>query len=163
MTAAVKLSRRAAETCRRALGQGTCDPEVGRAIAELERALQPKPKSSAVRKTERKRREKLKETRSIYEQVAERAEGICEGCRVEFNALNLPELDHQRGRGKARQALQNCWMLCRRCHRAKTDGKPSRLHWLSTFREHCYRLDYVSEARRVEADMDFERAKRGGA
>lgn len=147
----------------RALASETPHPLLDEAIAELRRQLAPRPKSSAVRKTETKRRSKREETRAIYDLVDDRAAGRCEACGLLFWPLNAPELDHFWGRGKARQTVENCWLIHRTCHREKTDGRPTAAYWLERFIVHAYNRGYSSEVSKAQARLAFVRARGGGA
>lgn len=134
-------------------------------VAELCAVLSPKPKSSARKKTETKRRKKGAETKLIRGAVMARAGGRCENCNLPESRAPL-ELDHQWGRGRIRQESHNCWALCRSCHRAKTDNNPSRVAWLEAFRLHASRCGYREEAakarRYIEAEQALEAAESVG-
>lgn len=159
MSASVRLSRKAAQEILRA-APNMAVGDLGRAYSELQRALAPKPKSSQVRKTERKRRAKREETRDIYEQVAERAGGRCEACRLMFTLLNPGELDHFRSRRHG-QSVESCWLIHGGCHRQKTNNVPSAEFWLRAFIAHCERHGYRAEASRAEARLYAIETTRG--
>lgn len=101
--------------------------------AALRASLAQKPKTSARKKTERKRRTKKEETAAIREAVFARAGGRCEACSLPFGDLDPGELDHFFGRGKEPQSVENCWALCHTCHRLKTDNRPDAAHWIEVF------------------------------
>lgn len=121
--------------------------------AELAR-LERKPRSSAAKKTEKKRRDRAVETSDIYAQVEARAQGRCEACLAPFSKADPQHLDHWRGRGKARQTVENTWMLHKTCHRNKTDNRPDALTWLEKFIAHCTRHGYRPERLVDEARAD---------
>jgi hypothetical protein len=141
------------------------------AINGLRRAMEPKRsiKASRVRKTA-KRATKKEETAAVRDLVMERADGFCEACEINFDPdLRPGELDHFWGRGKEKQTAENCWALCRGCHRAKTDNVPSRSYWLAQFGNHCAVKGYDRQCaranREIEAAFDIAAAaslSRGG-
>lgn len=120
-------------------------PLLDEALAAIRAQLAPRPRSSAAKKTERKRRDKKAETSAIREQVAARANGACEQCGWAFRPFNPGELDHFRGRGKVLQSVENTWLLCRDCHREKTLNAPDAAAWLERFAAHCQRHGYAVE------------------
>ncbi len=69
------------------------------------------------------------------------------------------QIDHQWGRGKAQETLENCRILCPRHHRMKTDGAPSRVAWLLDFRRHALAHGYFEEAAKAERLLALERAQ----
>ena len=72
--------------------------------------------------------------RKVYESVAARSRGLCESCM-----RNADEMDHFFGRAKGGTTVAIVWNLCRRCHREKTDNRPSAVRWLERFIRHCAR------------------------
>lgn len=128
------------------------------AAVELEAALTPSPKRQAVRKANRvakesKRRTKRDETGGIYDAVSLRADDKCETCALPFTISDPPEMDHALGRGKVRQAVSNCWLIHRSCHRSKHAARPSRRAWLERMRDHFFRHGFLAEAAVVEDEM----------
>lgn len=119
----------------------------------LRDALKPKRsvKASRVRR-ETKRLTKKEKRGAIYNQVAARADGVCEcGCFRPFTAtyLGMPEMDHFEGVARS-ETLETCWMLRADCHRAKhRDGNPSA--WRAKFINHCLRHGYRKTAEKVGA------------
>ena len=96
--------------------------------------------------------------RVVYEVVAERAAGRCEGC---FHAFGLslkdrPELDHFEGRARS-ESVETCWMLCGSCHAGKSANDPSKAYWLARFAIHAekygYRVALVAALKRLEFDL----------
>lgn len=72
------------------------------------------------------------------------------------------------GRGKSEESEDTVWLLCRTCHRNKTDNKPDAGRWLRWFLEHCARHGYRSSYERafkrlgiVEAREKFAKASLG--
>jgi hypothetical protein len=128
-------------------------PEESRAMAELSRQLAPRPKSSAAKRTEKRRRTKREETSAIYEQVAKRAGWWCENCNRTLDALNPGEMDHQLGR-RVPQSIENCWMLCRTCHRAKTENRPDAEYWLRAIASHAHRHGHYRTGAEVRRRLD---------
>lgn len=106
----------------------------------------------------------------LRDAVYARARGRCEcGCnaRLDVSATrNLfsersRELDHFFGRSKVGATVETCWVLSRRCHRAKTENKPSRSVWLSRFITHCQLHGYVAAAELAQAKLDWLNTKMG--
>lgn len=157
MTAAVRLSRRSAQALAEYLEPFVMPtPEFRRALDELRRALAPRPRSSQVRKTEAKRREKAKETRKLYFAAQRRANGACEACHDPFDPLDPPELDHWKGRGKAKQTEETVWLIHRSCHKARHAAEPSRTHWVEVLQNHCQFHGYDAEVEDLQAELDAE-------
>ena len=96
-------------------------------------------------------------TRRIRAAVCVRADGRCENPRcavwVGFD-VESGEMDHAASRRVA-QSVENCWLLCRVCHRKRTDNTPSAAHWLELFATHARRYGYSSEVARVESRLAF--------
>lgn len=134
-----------------------------RAIAELRAGLVIKPKTSAVKKTLKRRRTKGAETKAIYAEVAKRANGWCEACGSRFSPFNPAQLDHFWGRGKTAQTVENCWLLHATCHSDKTANRPNRVHWLVTFRDFAHRHGYVSEEAKIGIRIGAEHLLREAA
>lgn len=163
MSASVRISRRWAAILLAVVERGRdhgnrVETQV---VDELRRALEPRPRSSAVRKTEKKRRAKSKDTKSIRAAVMDRARGCCEQCGSSGRADNWLELDHQFGRVRARQSIRNTWMLCARCHRQKTNSEPSALRWMQAIANHAENHGYGLEAQAARARADALRMSRG--
>lgn len=126
---------------------------------ELFEALAPRRKSAAVRKTEAKRRAKRTETSAIYDAADDRAAGRCEACGLLFETSDGPELDHFRGRGKAQQTIENCWLLHRTCHHQRTNNSPSAAYWLERFIIHADKHGYAAEAARARVRLATVRTR----
>lgn len=101
----------------------------------------------------------------VRQAVLTRARGFCEcqcGTRVPPG-----EVDHFMGRAKAKESIENCWVLTVACHLRKTRNEPSAAEWLRKFIAHTERHGYT-EARLaaqhkllwVEAKADASRKVR---
>jgi hypothetical protein len=98
--------------------------------------------------------------RRVYAAVMERDAGLCTAAGFGgVRCSGVPEIDHQWGRGRAAESVENCRILCTRHHRMKTDGEPSRARWLLQFREHAEALGYDGELAKVERALALERAQ----
>ena len=95
------------------------------------------------------------QTREIREAVFERAGGLCEACEFSRSL----SMDHYFGRGKEPQSVANCWALCLKCDREKTENKPSASYWLANFIAHCEKHGYVAEAEKAAAKLEVLKAK----
>jgi 5-methylcytosine-specific restriction endonuclease McrA len=112
---------------------------------------------------------KSESDREVYKEVRERDAGLC---TVQLAASVLGEcggalqIDHQWGRGKEPTRVENCRMLCCEHHRRKTDSEtmdgPSRLLWLSDFREWAIENSYYAEVAKAEGKIALERAQHPG-
>lgn len=142
----------------------------GPAIDALRAALAPKKSKPAKLATRRakaaKREAKNKETATIYEAVAARAGGSCENCGGEFSSFAPAELDHMLGRGKAPQSVRNCWLICRLCHRDKTNNVPSAPYWFERMlrhaRTHRHTKQAIYFANRLESRRLIDEATANG-
>lgn len=138
-----------------------------RSLQELERALDKarSPKRKAVRASRvrakiSKKATKRIETSAIWTALMARADGKCEACTDGFSIHEPATLDHFWGRAKAKQSVQNCWLLHgASCHRKKTDSIPSRETWLADFGAHCEFHGYGSEVAKVANALAFVRTK----
>lgn len=108
-----------------------------------------------------KRRQKLlnrspAQTREIREAVFARAGHCCE----ESECASFPSaMDHFWGRGKEAQTIENCWALCPRHDREKTENRPSAAYWVYLFIAHCEKHGYVAEAEKAAAKLEVLKAK----
>lgn len=88
-----------------------------------------------------------------------RAKGHCEcGCGTVFGAGEATAtMDHffGCGEGRTKETAKTCWMLTRKCHRKKTDERPSRVHWRDLYIAHCERCGYVEEKELALNDRFF--------
>lgn len=157
MSASVKLSLKSARWlldigyAQSRASNNLVSQELRQAIARAERTSEVK---ARLRKPKAaKKRSKREETSALRAMALARASDRCEACGAEplsAAALFRPlEMDHFFGRGHVAQELANVWILCARCHRAKTDYQPTRREWLEEFVRHTYRYGY--EAARVRA------------
>lgn len=98
-------------------------------------------------------------TKRLRAAVFKRALNCCEcGCGRWVDE-EAGQMDHQAGRARTPQSLANCWALAVSCHEAKTNGNPSAAWWLERFAEHCRKHNYSAELERVEARLEFVRAR----
>jgi hypothetical protein len=70
------------------------------------------------------------------------------------------DLDHFWGRAKAKQSPTNCWVLCRKHHRMKTENYPTRFHWLVQFWAHAKANSYHRQAQLAVKAMERDLHKR---
>lgn len=140
------ISRRTCVVARAALGVVQPTRSTEAALAELERALKPKRRTSAQKATQKakatKKASKREETASIRKAVFERASGCCENLEC---AAGASEMDHFRGRRRS-ESVASCWALCGPCHYDKTHSRPSAAAWLNAYRTHCLQHGYDAEA-----------------
>ncbi|MBN1442846.1 MAG: hypothetical protein JXA90_09055 [Planctomycetes bacterium] len=98
--------------------------------------------------------------RRVYAAVMARDGGICTAAGFQgLRCSGVPELDHQWGRGRDRESVENVRILCTRHHRMKTDSAPTRARWLLQFREHATAHGYDGEVAKVERALALERAQ----
>lgn len=101
------------------------------------------------------------ETKRIRAACLARAGESCE-CGCQRFLGEDAQMDHQAGRGRARQTVENCWMLTAHCHEQRTLNKPSAAWWLRAYASHCARWNYSHEHERAIARLQFV-AARGAA
>lgn len=160
MTASVRISRRAAEGLLSYIDTLHSQGEAvwSRAhLDELRRALEVRPKSSQVKRTEKKRRAKSASTKEIRAAVMERADGKCEACGVSPPT----DLHHVFGRVRVPQSVRNCLALCRVCHSRFTDNMPSAVVCWGFAAQLLRGLGFIPEAERCAARADALRLTRG--
>lgn len=125
---------------------------LGKAFVEVQSAISraERPKRAVVahkKVTDKKKRTRGKDTKTIRAELVGRSNGICEcGCRTAFSALAPAEMDHEFGRVRVPQAVSNCWLLRADCHRDKTRNKPSNAYWLRKFIAHSEKHGLDDEA-----------------
>lgn len=164
MAPSVKISRRVAAVLLDFLDEGF---RGDRAVEELRRALDVRPRKAFVSAPTRKQtkakkdRAKRQTTKEIRAAVMKRANGWCEACgSALIYSTNAPTLDHMVGRKRAPQSERNCWALgWRCCHARKTDNIPSANHWRHAFIAHASRHSFFAEAAMVRAEMEKKEAK----
>jgi hypothetical protein len=93
----------------------------------------------------------------LYAQVNARAAGRCEACGDSLAKFGQ-ECDHFFGRRNA-ESLETCWMLCPRCHFAKTRNHPGRGSWLLKFIEHCGKHGYADAASEAQRKLEWYNSK----
>jgi hypothetical protein len=125
-------------------------------LAELDNAVahatRPRPALRAAKqRREVKKKTKREETSELRAIVAKRAEGACEHCGIHLGPF---ELDHMWGRGKEKQTFENCWLLCRSCHHAKTNSIPERAYWLEKFVIHCLKHGFSADGKRAADGLE---------
>lgn len=156
MTASIRISRRRATIILDLLLPKTPSSpwesvEHERSVAELRAACAPKPRSSAKKKTERKRKSKTVETKRIRKAVAKRAGLVCEcGCERWFKGFDgAAQMDHFWGKARE-ESVESCWMLRAQCHDQKTTNTPNRMTWLRLFEAHAKKHGYAEQARHAD-------------
>lgn len=113
----------------------------------------------------RVRHAELLATGAIWSACAQRAGGKCEACGAAPTVFAPLEMDHFFGRGKGRplQSVANCWLLCRPCHRMKTDNRPGGRHWFERFEKHAQLHGYQREAQEARKHLEGRLALRNPA
>jgi 5-methylcytosine-specific restriction endonuclease McrA len=165
MTATVRLSARSARIALRVLEDGKCGlVEEAKVAAELRAALRPSPKRIASRKASKAKREtraktKRDESAGIRALCMLRAAGRCEHCGYVAPDWEPLELDHFFGRARV-ESVETCWMLCRGCHRRKTNNDPVPSVWLELFAFHAEKHGYSDAARRARDRLAFVETRR---
>lgn len=129
------------------------DPALRRAREELEAALKPKrSKAPARARREAKRKTKRELFDAIKRQVFARSGGKCELCGVRVAS----DPHHVFGRVRVPESVSNVIAVCRRCHDAITQSKPSAAHWQREQIHHLEAYGYTEEARRMRALLESE-------
>ena len=83
-----------------------------------------------------------------------RSGGLCEcGCGSTLS-WESGELDHQRGRVRESQSVENCWFLSHECHQARTENRPSGRHWWWRVAVHALHHGYGLEANHAQVMLD---------
>jgi 5-methylcytosine-specific restriction endonuclease McrA len=93
-----------------------------------------------------KKKTKKEQTSEIRAEVFARAFGACEMC-----GAPATELEHAFGRVRVPQAVSNCLALCRGCHVARTNSRPSALYWWTKYAAHFASHRYDAEESRALA------------
>lgn len=97
----------------------------------------------------------------IAEAVLSRADGKCEGCASLLGPYRrTPEIDHFFGRARAKDSEDSLWLLCRQCHRSKTDNYPHAAFWLRLFLVHCEKHGYRNSYDRAFKELGWREAKK---
>lgn len=147
----VRISRKTAQWFYDTVLKGWSAAPQHREMREMGAALatkKPKPMRVARLKAKAAKREsKKEETARIRAVCVDRSGGCCEACSRCFPEAKYElQMDHFWGRGKVRQAVDNCWMLCGECHHKKTLNYPSRERWLNHFKDHCNNHGYLTNS-----------------
>ena len=103
----------------------------------------PKPTPRAELRLE-ERKARMERLREIRIKAMERAKGQCEAPDCHNRTLDL-QMDHWlggSGRRREEEALDTVWMLCAKCHAARTCNVPSVSAWNALWRVHCKRYGY---------------------
>lgn len=105
--------------------------------------------------------------RQVAEAVVSRADGRCEACGEPLSLFEpelVGEIDHAEGRGRS-ESVETCWVLHRKCHRARHAGFPSAVWWLRHYVKHCRAFGYKDALKRAEDRLAFAEQKSafGGA
>jgi hypothetical protein len=151
----IRLSRYHAELLLRAYEASPISSNV--VGQELQRALTSRPKSSAKKKADAKRRTKAQETRAIRAKVFARSTFGCEfGC-----GAGATDLHHVFGRVRVKQSVETCLAVCRGCHWKITENNPSAAYWWSRAVGVLAALGYTESANRAQARLDALRLSRG--
>jgi hypothetical protein len=101
----------------------------------------------------------------LVQLLGARARGKCECCGQPFGfGFAAPTVDHMFGRAKAEEIEFNCWVLRGDHHAAKTDNKPSAIHWLLKFIAHCGRYrhgenGYATAALAAQKKLEWMQTK----
>jgi 5-methylcytosine-specific restriction endonuclease McrA len=135
---------------------------IERLLGLLDRGLAPRAKAKAFRAATKAAKKAKSSARQqvwgdVYSAVATRSGGCCEACGEDEFVAPL-ECDHFFGRARA-QSVETCWMLCRGCHRKKTDGSPTSAWWFRRFIEHAHALDYRAAMALAEKRLAFVEAR----
>ena len=123
-----------------------------------------RPPRAPGRDREQRRDERRATERANRAAVMERAGGACEretgepGRPLGPCGMAATERDHFWGRGRD-ESVEGSWALCRLCHRAKTENRPSRAYWLWSFARHAMRHDYVGQVEKLGRAMRLEEAQ----
>lgn len=99
--------------------------------------------------------------RALREAAVTRAGGRCEACGVDVPE-KLLELDHIFGRGRS-EHIETVWMLCRSCHREKTNNSPSHMAWLERAFEWAGRRGFGRTRLLAGRAMELEKGQLGAA
>lgn len=126
-------------------------------IASIDSALRPKRSVAPARKRRvAKKKTRKEETALLRAAVFARADNKCEVCGAEAT-----DLEHAFGRVRAKQSTSNCLALCRPCHVARTNSRPSAAFWWEKYSEIFWTRgnDYeAQEAVRLAAKHTLGRA-----
>lgn len=128
---------------------------VGQRLAQdaLRQAMAPKRSVKAHRTTKAKKdKTKQEKTSAVRRAVWARADERCEACGDPGSGFNPLDLEHFFRRVNG-ESLEECWLTCRRCHKAKHAGRPSVSWWLGRFIQHCEDHGYSGTAERARAKL----------
>lgn len=87
--------------------------------------------------------------KQVRKDVVARAMWQCEaGCGTHVTE-ETGHADHFFGRAKAAESVETVWFLCLRCDDAKTNNRPSALHWQTRYLIHAAQLGYWTQVERA--------------
>jgi hypothetical protein len=132
-------------------------------------ALAPRRRVSHAPRSPGETREQRKATKRSVERanraaVMARADGHCEretgepGRPLGPCGMVAVERDHFWGRSRD-ESVEGSWGLCRLCHRAKTENRPSRAYWVWSFARHAMRHGYDAQVTKAMMAIQFEEAQ----
>lgn len=125
-------------------------------VAKIDAALKPKKfVRLAKARVKVKRLTKKDHTEYIREGVFARAQNLCEMC-----GAHATDLEHAFGRGRVQQSISNCLALCRNCHLARTNNRPSSSHWWGRYALHFERHGCVQEQRMAANNYNKHEARK---
>lgn len=99
---------------------------------------------------------------SIRTAVYRRAGDACEGCS---GPLDDASIDHFFGRKNAQEELATLWLLCFKCHRAKTENRasatstPDARVWVGRFMVFAALHGYAESVKRCQLRLEWISAK----
>ncbi len=163
MSGRVSISRKTAEALLSLAADHENCPTSGASLSiasleEMRRALAPKkvkPWATSKKIKAAKKKTKRANSAGIRAVAAMRSGGRCENCQSEFSDFNPGEWDHFFGRGKAGESPETTWVLCRTCHRSKTNNFPSAAAWLRSFMIHADRLGHADAYAKTKSRLQF--------
>lgn len=98
------------------------------------------------------------ETKRIRAAIWARSDGRCESCKDEITEQS-GQMDHTRGRVRESQAVRNCWFICPRCHRDRTNNSPSAAWWWWKVGVWAHENGYWTEAEHAQLMIDKQKQK----
>lgn len=93
---------------------------------------------------------------ALRKAVSARAGGACEACS---GPLDNASVDHAFGKKNAPEEMGTLWLLCFKCHRAKTDNHPDARTWVGRFMTFAAIHGYADSARRCQMRLEWIEAK----
>lgn len=131
-------------------------PTLARVVEAFDSAKATRPGVKMARKAKgEKKAAKRDETADLRQKAWDRSRGVCE-CGCGLLLVGGAELDHVRGRGRAKQTLANVWLLAPHCHRLK-HRKP--LAVLPQFVQHAKKHGYIAEENWAVGEIAYLKSK----